>query len=290
MSFATLSWPARWIRRFPAAPTSVVTVKHRAENCLRGERLAVAYGARSLFSDLSVELQAGRITALLGPNGAGKSTLLQVLSGQLAPDHGRVRLNACELDAVGTDTLARWRAVMPQENTVAFDFTAEEVVAMGRYPHRYQPAPDEAQLPQEAMAATDVAAYATRTLSTLSGGEKARVQLARALAQVWHAPDEHSRWLLLDEPTAAMDLAHQHRTFARLATWAHHHGVGVVAVMHDLNLALRYADDALVLSPSHPPVFGAVRAVLTPALVSQHWGVHCEQVDASGVPQLLFSA
>ncbi len=257
---------------------------------LRTHRLGLSLGSRVLFFNLSVAFQPGRITALLGPNGAGKSSLLSLLAGLRAPDTGKVSLNDQGVRVTQTPELARRRAVVPQESQVAFDFTAQEVVEMGRYPHRFQPATDEAHIVAQAMARMDSGDHAERLLATLSGGEKARIQLARALAQVWHAPlCGQPRWLLLDEPTAAMDLAHQHRTFMQLQAWSSDHGVGVVAVVHDLNLALRYADDALLLCSSHEPVFGAVAEVLTPNRVAQYWGIQCESVSACGVPQLLFS-
>jgi iron complex transport system ATP-binding protein len=257
---------------------------------LRTRGLGLSLGSRTLFSNLSVAFQPGRITALLGPNGAGKSSLLHLLAGLRSPDTGTVSLNGQGVRIKQAPELARLRAVVPQENQVAFDFTAQEVVEMGRYPHRLQPAPDEAQIVAQAMSRTDSGGHAERLLATLSGGEKARVQLARALAQVWHAPlCGQPRWLLLDEPTAAMDLAHQHRTFMQLQAWSRDHGVGVVAVVHDLNLALRYADDALLLGAGHEPVFGTIQAVLTPERVTQYWGVQCEPVSTGGVPQFLFS-
>jgi iron complex transport system ATP-binding protein len=116
--------------------------------------------------------------------------------------------------------LALRRALMPQESAVAFDFTAQEIVALGRYPHRGA-GRDEDAITEEAMALTDVSALAPRVLNTLSGGEKARAHMARALAQLWHPrPDGASRWLLLDEPTAALDLAHQHAAMRLLRAWA----------------------------------------------------------------------
>ncbi len=282
--------PLQWLRRrTPTAPAQTDTVACATPG-LHCAHVALTLGSRTLFSNLSVTFQPGRITALLGPNGAGKSSLLSLLAGLRSPDAGTVRLDDQALMAAAAPELARRRAVMPQESQVAFDFTAAEVVEMGRYPHRLQPAADEMHIVDQALVSMEAATHGTRLLATLSGGEKARIQLARALAQVWHAPPcGRGRWLLLDEPTAAMDLAHQHRCFKRLLDWAHQQGVGVVVVMHDLNLALRYADDALILSPTQPPVFGAVREVLSPSLVSEHWGVRCEQVMASSVPQLLFS-
>jgi iron complex transport system ATP-binding protein len=288
MNTNTLPSP-RWLAHALPAQRSADSNADRVP-ALRTRGLGLSLGSRSLFFNLSVAFQPGRITALLGPNGAGKSSLLSLLAGLRSPDTGTVSLNGQGVPVAQAPELARLRAVVPQENQVAFDFTAQEVVEMGRYPHRLQPAPDESHIVAQAMARMGSGDHAERLLATLSGGEKARVQLARALAQVWHAPlCGQPRWLLLDEPTAAMDLSHQHRTFVQLQAWSRDHGVGVVAVVHDLNLALRYADDALLLGFPHEPVFGAVAEVLTPARVAQYWDVQCEAVSASGVTQLLFN-
>lgn len=258
---------------------------------LQCQGATVRAGGKTLLGDTTVDVQAGRFTAILGPNGAGKSTLLSLLSGQRRPDAGTVLLDATPLHTMAADTLALRRAVMPQVSVVAFDFTAREVAELGRYPHRRGPAPDEAGIVSQALQATGVAHLAARIFNTLSGGEKARVHLARALAQVWPGqPGGVVRWLLLDEPTAALDLAHQHQALALLRRWAHEQGVGVVAVLHDLNLALRYADDAIVLAQGEPCSSGAVANVLEPARISRVWGVACEPVHgAQGVMQYLFA-
>ena len=177
---------------------------------------------------------------------------------------------------------------------MAFDFTVQEVVEMGRFPHRQQPSRHEARIVTEAMEATGVAHLAGRSINTLSGGERARSHLARALAQIWEPlPDGATRWLLLDEPTAALDLAHQHHTLALVRRWAVEQGVGVVAVLHDLNLALRYAHDSLLLAPglAGPRSVHATAHLLTPATIAQVWGVHSTPVlAADGVPQYLVAA
>lgn len=131
--------------------------------------VAVRIGEKTLLADATVELAAGRVTAILGPNGAGKSTLLSVLAGQRAPTQGRVTLDGRPLEAHGMPALALRRALMPQESAVAFDFTAQEIVALGRYPHRRAPGRDEDAIVEEAMALTDVSALAGRVLNTLSG-------------------------------------------------------------------------------------------------------------------------
>ena len=250
----------------------------------------VRAGGRSLLDGVSARLAPARLTAILGPNGAGKSTLLSLLAGARIPDRGEVLLDGRPLPAWHAPALALRRAVVPQEGTMAFEFTAREVAELGRYPHRRRPAPDEYAVVGQALAATGVAGLAPRIFNTLSGGEKARVHLARALAQVWTPlPCGSARWLLLDEPTAALDLAHQHGTLRLLRQWAHDQGCGVAVVLHDLNLALRYADDVLLLCQGRIAEAGAAHEVLTPARIARHWGVDCTPVhDVQGVTQLLF--
>jgi iron complex transport system ATP-binding protein len=251
--------------------------------------IAVRLGARLLLRNASLSLRAGRVTAILGPNGAGKSTLLSVFGGQRRADRGQVLLDGVPLIDHAPAALALRRALMPQESAVAFDFTAEEIVALGRFPHRRAPSRDEDAIIRAAMALTDVPALAPRVLNTLSGGEKARVQLARALAQLWHPrPEGATRWLLLDEPTAALDLAHQHAAMRLLRQWAGQ-GVGVVAVLHDLNLARRYADDVIVLDGEAGVHQGPVAEVLQPELIEQVWTMPCQPVTSTdGVVQYLF--
>ena len=268
-------------------------MKPSALEC-RNLGVGVAKGPR--LATVDVVLNAGRFTAILGPNGAGKSTLMSMLVGERAPQCGQVLLDELELSRHAPQALAMRRAVMPQDCSVAFDFTAQEVVELGRYPHRQYADAQEPQIVQQAMALTGVDHLAQRSINTLSGGERARTHLARALAQIWHAPDDGSaRWLLLDEPTAALDLAHQHHAMRLLRQWAAEQGVGVVAVIHDLNLALRYADDVLVLGGNVKTGagvhHGAVLDVLQPALVQQVWGMQCDAVRSSdGALQYIFVA
>ncbi len=246
-------------------------------------------GGKTLLGGVTARLTPGRVTAILGPNGAGKSTFLSLLSGQRRPTQGRVLLDEQPIEHHKPAELALRRAVMPQESSVAFDFNAQEIVTLGRLPHRLAPAANEDEIIDAAMALTDVAALAPRILNTLSGGEKARVHLARALAQLWSPrPDGAHRWLLLDEPTAALDIAHQHASMALVRDWAAQ-GVGVVAVLHDLNLALRYADEVIVLGQGRAMVQGPSAQVLQPELVREIWRTPCELVGGQdGAPQYLF--
>ncbi len=260
--------------------------------CLLAQRIGFRVGDSTLLQGVDLLLKYGEVCAILGPNGAGKSTLLSVLAGLRAPDTGAVWLNGQPLLTDQLHRVAQHRAVLPQDTAVAFDFTVQEVVELGRYPHRLQPSLQEADIVQAAMAATGVSALAHRPVGSLSGGERARAQLARVMAQIWEAPpDGAPRWLLLDEPTAALDLRHQHATLSTVRRWAREQGVGVLAVLHDLNLALRYADQVWVLDRGRLQVSGAPAEALTPALVQRVWQVQASTVrSADGLSQLLISA
>ncbi len=256
--------------------------------------LVVCRGDRALLDGVSLGLVAGRVTAVIGPNGAGKSTLLRVLSGELAPGSGAVALLGRPLAAWPVGELARHRAVLPQESDLRFPFRVEEVVRLGRIPHPGggDTAADH-EFARAALARVDLAAFADRLYPTLSGGEKQRVHLARALAQLQPAPGEPSpaaRVLLLDEPTASLDLAHQHSVLALARSLARREGVAVLAILHDLNLALAYADEVAVLARGRVVAAGPVVATLTPELVRHVFGLPSRLVSGPDLarPQLLF--
>ncbi|MEN9844528.1 MAG: hypothetical protein RLZZ612_2357 [Pseudomonadota bacterium] len=244
---------------------------------------------RCLLDAMSGRLQVGQLTAIVGPNGAGKSTFLSVLCGARSPQQGAVSLDDCLLSAWPHGALARRRAVLAQDNAVAFDLTVQEVVALGRYPHRFTPSRQEDDIVSHALQLAGMTNMAQRGIHSLSGGERARAHFARALAQVWEPPAEGSRWLFLDEPTAALDLRHQTELLQCARDWAQQQGVGVVAVVHDLNLALRYADRVLVLHQGRCVADGPPAEVLHPTLLADVWGVASWLTHTpNGEPRLLW--
>lgn len=277
-----------------SAPTEVVAPSSDANAEAGGQGLVardigVRVGRRWLLQGVSLALQAGEVGVVLGPNGAGKSTLLSVLAGLTVPDVGNVRIDGRTLVQRDAAAWAARRAVLPQDTTVAFDFSVLDIVALGRYPHRLSPSLREDAIVAEALAATDVSHLAGRGMAHLSGGERLRVQLARVLAQIWEPPpDGASRWLLLDEPTAALDLRHQHEVLGLVRSRAREQSMGVLLVLHDLNLALRYADRVWVIAEGQAVAGGAPSQVLTPRLLADVWRVGAAAVRGSdGTPQLL---
>jgi iron complex transport system ATP-binding protein len=232
---------------------------------LRANQLAYHISEMPLLEGVSLTLHAGEIVAVVGANGAGKSTLLKLLSGELQPTADDVFLDEQSLSRWSKRRLAQKRGVLPQSSMLAFGFTALEVVLMGRTPYlRGIERAEDYQIAHEALAVTQVDHLAERSYMSLSGGEKQRVQLARVLAQIWQGGE--LRYLLLDEPTNNRNLAHQHGTLEIAADFARR-GVGILAILHDLNLAAQYADRIVVLKSGCVLASGAPNAVLTPSIV-----------------------
>ncbi|MFS8201712.1 heme ABC transporter ATP-binding protein [Streptomyces sp. CWNU-52B] len=247
----------RWLRTRTAPPGPVVPGDVLAE----AEGLRVRLGGREVLAGVDVAARAGEVLALVGPNGAGKSTLLGALAADLPAAEGVVRVHGRPLSDWSAHELALRRAVLPQSASLSFPFPVEDVVRMGRAPWAGRPeeAEDDAAV-ASAMAATEVTEFAARPFSALSGGERARVALARVLAQ-------RARLLLLDEPTAALDLRHQELVL-RICRDRARAGDAVVVVLHDLGLAAAYAHRVVVLCAGQAVADGAPAEVFTDRLLS----------------------
>lgn len=225
---------------------------------------------RALVDGISLAFHPGTLTALVGPNGAGKSTLLGLAAGDLHPTRGQVSLQGRPLLRWRVRPLARERAVLPQDHSVRFAFSVREVVAMGRLPHHPEPARDDV-IVDAALATVDITALASRDVQSLSGGESARTAYARVLAQ-------RTPLVLLDEPTAALDLAHQ-EALLRSARSLAREGACVVTVLHDLNLAAAYADRIVVLRGGRLVADDTPRAVLTRERIEAVYGQPVVVID-----------
>ncbi len=248
---------------------------------LAATAVGVRLGPSLVLSDVSIALQPGQVAALIGPNGAGKSTLLRVMCGDLEPEHGAVTVGGRPIGAYSAQQLAQTRAVMGQMPTVMFDFTVEEVLRMGWVQDAIHLHAVAERAFAEVAGACEVGALLGRTYRTLSGGEQRRVQFARALLQIWRDDDGAAppRYLMLDEPTANLDLAHE-LAVLQLARDVADAGAGVLAVLHDLNLAARFADELTLLhngrvvstgTPDRVLEADALAAVYgTPIVVEQH--------------------
>jgi len=237
-------------------------------SALEAAGIEVRAGARSLIAGVSLRLQPGEVVAVIGPNGAGKSTLLGALAGDRALAAGQVLLDGKPLKSLTRLLLARRRAVMPQHSSLAFDFTARDVVALGLLAHRDRLSKQAVQAIVEAcLSETEALAFAGRSYTLLSGGERQRVQLARVLAQCDADPTAPPMFLLLDEPIAGLDLAHQHAALASACRRADR-GLGVLAVLHDLNMASRYADRIAILEGGRLTALGPTETTLDPQRLS----------------------
>jgi len=217
-------------------------------------------GKKSILNDCSIKIKPGCFTAVVGPNGAGKTTLLKSLSGEDKPSTGKIVMNYKPLDDYQGKELAINRAILPQQTIVNFPFTVEQVIEIGRYPHNTSRTENEAII-QEVMRQTALERFSGRIYQTLSGGEKQRVQMARVMAQLHHETDL-TKYLLLDEPTSSLDLAQQHALLS-IAKDLCGSNIGVLAVLHDLNLALQYADEILFLKLGQTVAYGKSEEVVT---------------------------
>jgi iron complex transport system ATP-binding protein len=239
--------------------------------------VGVTLGGREIVRDVSATLAAGALTALIGPNGAGKTTLLRALAG-LLPATGGMRLDGRDLAAMSPAERARLIAYLPQGHQAHWPLPARDIVALGRFPHggrdpsRLSSA--DAGIVAEAMRRADCAAFADRNVLTLSGGERARVMMARVLAV--QAPV-----LLADEPTAALDPRHQLEIMSVLREEARR-GALVIAVTHDLALAARFASRVLLMRDGGLAADGAPAKVLTPATLREVYGVEARMIAVDG--------
>ena len=219
-------------------------------------------------------LRPKEVTAICGPNGAGKSTLLQCLAGLLAPATGEAVLDGTPLASLHPRARAQAIGYLPQDGEIAWDLPVRNLVALGRLPHGGGDGPVDA-----ALAALDLEALAARPVMSLSGGERARALLARVLAG-------EPRWILADEPLAALDLGHQLALVAHLRRAASE-GAGVVLVLHDLALAMNHADRVLVLDQGRLVADGAPEQALARALIERVWGVRAHWLGQPGARALV---
>jgi len=244
---------------------------------IRTENLSVDLGRRRVLDAVTLDLQRGRVTAILGANGAGKTSLLRAIAGLVKPSAGQMILVGQSLAALSLPERARRIGYLPQNGQPAWALTVRELVALGRLPHRSPFAalsPGDDAAIDAAMAQTDVAGLADRTVDTLSGGEKARAKFARVLAA-------ETDWVLADEPLANLDPPHQ-QDVLRLMRAAADAGKGVLVVLHQLDAAARVADDLLILKDGRAIAFGPCAEVLTPATLEAAFDMPLDVITHQG--------
>lgn len=242
---------------------------------LKIENLSVDYGSRRVLHDVSLDVQPGEVAALIGPNGAGKSTLIRAVSGVIPARSGHVRTNSDDFRSLTHIQRARRLAVVPQAVSLPPAFTVWETVLMGRTPYLGflgQPSQADEDLARRALERVSAVEFADRRVGELSGGEAQRVLLARALCQ-------STPILLLDEPTAHLDLQYQVSLLKLVYKLAHHDHLAVLVALHDLNLAAHFADRVALLVGGEIKAIGTPREVLTSELISQAYCLPVQVVE-----------
>ncbi|MBY0225576.1 MAG: ABC transporter ATP-binding protein [Hyphomicrobium sp.] len=247
---------------------------------LAASDIGVQIAGREILRDVALTISPGELIAVAGPNGAGKSTLLRVLAGLTQPDTGSVRLGDMDVRTMDRRSLGRAIAYLPQDRTVHWPLKVRAVVALGRIPHGSGPQRGESDIDratiQAALKQTDTEALADRSIGELSGGERARVLIARALAQ-------DAGILIADEPAAGLDPAHAlalFETFVAIAA----QGRAVIVALHDLSLALRYCPRTLLLKDGEVAASGHARDVLTEPMIARVYGITATIAEIAGVP------
>lgn len=253
---------------------------------IRLRNFSCGYPGRKVLDGLSFDVEAGEFVAILGPNGAGKSTLLMALSGLLPASEGVIEIQGTPLGALGARARARSMAVVTQESEARLPFTCAEIIRMGRYPHRKRwqmETVEDREAVSRAIGLTDVGDLADRSVTEVSGGERQRVMMARALAQT-------TPILLLDEATSAMDVRHKLRIFGLLERINREDGLTVLTVLHDLNLAAFFCHRLVFLRDGKVLVDGPPDEVLTPEVLEQVYESRAlvQPIPGTGKRQVVF--
>lgn len=214
---------------------------------LSAERISFKVGHKYLLKETSVEFAQGKFHVIMGPNGAGKSTLLKLLAGDEKPSSGKIIFLDKELEHYSKKQLATKRAVLSQNYHITFPISVNDIVSMGRYPYfTNNPSANDFSICKQAMQLMDVYDLRERDYNTLSGGEAQKVQMSRVLAQIWEAKEGEEKLLFLDEPVSHLDVKYQHQLLTAAKNLCKQHTT-VIAILHDINLSIAYADRILFL-------------------------------------------
>lgn len=237
--------------------------------------ISFTVGKKEILKSVSAEFSPGKMNMILGPNGSGKSTLMKIFSGEITTGSGQITYDNIPIADIKKEHLAMRRAFMSQQSTLSFPLTVEEVVLMGRYPHfKFKPTNHDKRIALDALEMLSLNDFSQHNYLTLSGGEKQRVQFARALAQIWDMPTHGNRFLFLDEPLNSLDIKFQ-QSFLRMCRDLLNDRTVIVLVMHDVNLAVQYADEILLLKEGEVAYEGAVEEVLTKENIESVFEVNC---------------
>lgn len=226
-----------------------------------------------ILNGISAEFRPGEFNMILGPNGSGKSTFLKIFSGEISGYEGSVLYNGHKIAKLKKEELAKYRAVMSQQPELSFPLTVDEVIMMGRYPHfSFNPGKKDEAICNEVMDRMNLSEFKERNYLTLSGGEKQRVQYARVLAQVWEKPSSGFRYLFLDEPLASLDINYQ-QEFLQLARELIQEDIILIAVIHDINLAIQFSDNLFFLKDGELVDHGKPKEILSSGLLKKVFNI-----------------
>jgi len=243
---------------------------------LKVENVHYNIGSKKILNGISIDFEPGLFHVILGPNGSGKSTFLKVFSGEYKPAKGEVFYDNKNVFSMSKTAVAQRRAVMSQQSELQFPLTVAEIVMMGRYPHfNYKPSAKDKAICDEIIQKMNINDFLERDYLTLSGGEKQRVQFARTLAQIWEKPEDGSRYFFLDEPINNLDIYYQHQFLQAAKAFTDDKTV-TIAVLHDINLAVQYADTISLMKDGKLLYHGHPQQMITPELIQEVFAIPVE--------------
>jgi len=254
------------------------------------EQIKYSVGAKNILNNISIQFLPGTCNLIIGPNGSGKSTLIKLLSGELNNYDGRVMYNGADIKTFTKLRLAASRAVLSQQTELSFPMTVEEVVMLGRNPHfEFNPTKKDLEIVKEVINLLDLNSFILRNYQSLSGGEKQRVHYARVLAQIWESPNGEQRYLFLDEPLNNLDIYYQEH-FLKMAVSLLNETTTLIGVVHDINIALRYANQLSFLKEGAIIKNGAPAKIVDAILIKEVFNVDTQVMahPSSGKPIVLF--
>lgn len=254
------------------------------------EQIKYSIRAKNILNNISVEFLPGTCNLIIGPNGSGKSTLIKLLSGELDNYDGRVMYNGADIKTYSKLRLAASRAVLSQQTELSFPMMVEEVVMLGRNPHfEFNPSKKDLEIVNEVINLLDLNSFIHRNYQSLSGGEKQRVHYARVLAQIWESPNGEQRYLFLDEPLNNLDIYYQEH-FLKMAVSLLNETTTLIGVVHDINIALRYADQLSFLKEGTIIKNGAPAKILDAILIKEVFNVDAQIMahPSTGKPVIIF--
>lgn len=258
---------------------------------LKTKNIQYSIGKKQILNDISIEFTPGEFNIILGPNGSGKSTFLKIFSGETNDYSGIVLYGDDNIAKQKKETLAKNRAVMSQQPELSFPLLVDEVVMMGRYPHfNFSPNKKDFTICEEVIERMNLTSFKERNYLTLSGGEKQRVQFARVLAQIWEKPSTGLRYLFLDEPLASLDINYQ-QEFLQIAREFATVDTVLIAVIHDINLAIQYADKLFFLKEGNLAAHGKPGEIVNEALLKMIFDVETKIINnpVTNQPLVIFT-